>query len=109
MRLGVIVNNKYAPLKHFVYVLTFPYPSVPAAAAAVAEPEASRARVHVAQSSLAATYFVFQLPADINSVRPTMTDLQTPCSKNAFSKQAVPLFHLLPSAVAVFLLQLQAH
>lgn len=24
MQLGVIVNNKYAPLKHFVYVLTFP-------------------------------------------------------------------------------------
>lgn len=108
MRLGVIVNNKYAPLKHFVYVLTFPYPSAPAAAA-VAEPEASRARVHVAQSSLAATYFVFQLPADINSVRPAMTDLQTLCSKNGFSKQAVPLFHPLPSAVAVFLLQLQAH
>lgn len=58
MQLSVIVNNKYTPLTHFVYVLF----SLPFCAFCFHEPT-GRTCVNLAQSSLAEHIFVFQLPA----------------------------------------------
>lgn len=79
MQLGVIVNNKYAPLKHFVYVLTFPTLLCLLLLLLLSWAQRPHVRASVrAYGSLflSGAAFCFPITCRHKSAHPTMTNLQ---------------------------------